>query len=376
MKRKQQKVKPNPKTYKNGVDQGHSIALLDPDKIEINFQVDTISDYSKELMISGHSIFFAMKTEETYLVTGTRKGLILVANNKQLFSSEFPGNNYDAITHVEFIDHLDAFLMFFDDGCVFRKDIDQKSPYSYFQLQFESVSDGMSVCFSYSRENQVLIIGTNFDTFSVLGLQKEPKITTKVSRFLGEEAVDLTLFGSMENKLAILTQDGYLLLYFLNFAIKKVCVFTYLKLISEGETCNEESTVAVCDNNTYLFVQIINQFERRSSRLIVLKNEQNSLIKKAVISHGGSVRISPGTLKFCGYLGKHIFWVNLVRGIAEECRLYQYDIEEEEIKEKEMKRISANKMPQGKLFEREGGFFYIGQNKTIQTLTLTAEIEV
>ena len=116
-----------------------------------------------------------------------------------------------------------------------------------------------------------------------MNLQND-QVEIEVKKSIGGKIRGLRLFGEQEDRVIALTQDGYLILYNLDFSKSKGSMLDYSSIKMLGFRKEGGQSISVDDNNEYAFVEI-GQSEHPCicSRMFVFKISGDSLIKKASI---------------------------------------------------------------------------------------------
>ena len=168
-----------------------------------------------------------------------------------------------------------------------------------------------------------------------------------------------------------MTEDGYIILYKLDFAKKRGLVISSSRLQLIEDRKEDPKSISVCDKNQYAFIEIgENKSPFISSRMIVFRICGNSLIKKASIDQYSQRIGLKLAVESLGYLGSQILWVGVSRlgnGVAQ---LYVYDTGTGEFKELEGKRVYHREDGTARFHRLGAHLYYTGWNGKLMRLGL------
>ena len=219
---------------------------------------------------------------------------------------------------------------------------------------------------------------TNKDCKNISAINLESKqVEIEVEKIVGNYIIDFRLFGEQEEKAIAVTEDGHILLYNLDYNQKTGSVINSFKIELKEERKEEAQSIAVCDKNEYAIVEI-GQSESPwvSSRMVIIKIEGDSLIKKAMIDQHSQKIGYKLALESLGYIGRHILWVGLSKLENGVAQLYVYDIERGEFKELQDKRVIHKERSPAKIHRMGSELYYTGSYGKIMRLRLKYNIDL
>ena len=272
---------------------------------QLILSVEEISSHKEGGVNGGFHTKIVFKSSITYLITSHEAGLKVVDNNNiVLYSGELPANEGYCCGPL-YIDHLDSFL-FAINGIFYQKEINEKPPFLF--LSVGRYVGWYFSCPRYCPRSYRLVILLNRNSILIVDLDE------RRVEFRGREsfslASDSEIFGQREkNNLIIITEAGLVLLYRLNYQMKKVVKnskFQIPMIQSRGET---GLTITVCDKHRYALAQL-NADSIINSRVILLEiGKRLKLTIKGTLDRFEQ-QISPSyALSCCGYFGNHILWM-------------------------------------------------------------------
>ena len=99
----------------------------------VKISLAQISHLSESKLIGGFCTFFAFKNNTSFAIGTSGKGMKTVENNKLIHSGRLPGTSTGPLLDIIYVEHLDWYLLNYNSN-VYRKDIDDKPPYLYMDI--------------------------------------------------------------------------------------------------------------------------------------------------------------------------------------------------------------------------------------------------
>ena len=333
---------------------------------KIKIRVEEIADHSELGLIGGKETRIAFKDPNSYLIASSKQGMKLVEENKALFLDNLPDPQWmRLINQIIYVESLNCYFLQMPTE-LYSKNIDKKQPIPYMRL------DDRYSEIQYSKENGRLICLKN-STLSVINLRTKEVEFKIESKYYSTHR--LRLFGKYRVVTAGTTgrgAKGFISLCKLNCQISYGIFFRNSEFeLTGGDLEDYESyeDLQVCDKNRYCFLSLKGSIDESEflSRIVILDAFGDRLTLKVNV-HLLNQRITPNLcLKSAGYVKDLILWLGISRD--RKVQLFCYDIEKEEVKELEERRVDSGDLAYQ--IERFGDdFYYTGDGAKIMRITI------
>ena len=336
------------------------------DEKKISIKVEKLKDHRIVGVIGDDDTYIALKNSTTYLIVTDYGEAKLVDNGKEYPSVDLP-NDDESIKDIIYVDHLDCFFLLHANR-LYRKDLDAKPPYLWMDIKI-GYREGASLI--YSQYNKRLFTIKDLDNLAVIHLERK-RIDLELIKVFALSHNDFRVFGEKENKVVSILKNGVIVLYVINYDLRKVIACHRCstdKILRRGEA---GISIAVGDRSQYIFVEMRGY---RSafiySRLLVYKVDGHILKKKAVLDLFDQGIYCSYPLECLGYVGTHILWVGLSHFHGGIAQIFDYDTESGQLRELEEKRVSHNEYCPFNIHRLGKGneLFYTGQCGRVMKLT-------
>ena len=297
---------------------------------EENLEVvpEEIHDHSGSL-IGGDWTHLARKNHTSDAIGTRYKGLKVMDESRQIYLDRLPDGLYRLIDLV-YIHHLDWYLLYLD-WKIYRKDIDEKAPYFFMDL---NCGGRVGNTLRYSQLNKRLIVRNDMKSIAVVNLERKQVEIEMESGPGNPNIMDFIIFGRKENKIAWITQYGLVNLSSVSYDSRKITSKTCHQVDLIHERREYPTTLAVCDLGKHLVTGIGDRYQ--SSRLMTLEVKNNSLHLLHILDEYDQEFDRKECFSFIQRFGKHLVWVGAPRSIVST---YCFDCESGEMKELAGKRI-------------------------------------
>ena len=266
------------------------------------------------------------------------------------------------ISEIVYNRHLNCYLLSVD-SFIYRKDIDKKLVYIYLRVNCGVIAANS---LKYSNFHKRLFIN-KFESYLSVVNPRSKKVEINMRKKTGDKIGDFKLFGQHDNRLVSVTFDGYVALYNLTHNKKRgVISQSRLDLISQRR--EQPTSIAVCNKNRYLLVEISEGVKWIYGKMVVLIVRRDSLSIAATIDQFDNAIGSIRALECCGYAGNHILWVGLTEDTIGTARVYDYDPETGVLAERGDKRVDHEELYPKKLHFMNGKFYYSGMDGQLMSL--------
>ena len=319
---------------------------------DLKLTVEKIKDCREEGFIGGPKTHVAIKDSNSFLIGTSRRGLLLFNDGTEVYSGE--RHRAGDLHHIIYAPHLKCYLLAFNKK-LYRKNIDNRPPYALMDVDF---GWDYIVRLRYSNLHQRLIINKDNQNISIIN-PKMKKIEAVMRKDVGDRITDFRLFGGNEDRVVSLTWDGQVLLYSLTGGQRRGVIHSSeIELIGErDEMC---VSLAVCEKNPYVLVEIGTGDEGISSRMIIIKVVGDTLINTALIDQFHQEIGFKYALECCGYAGSLILWIGLSNEKNGPAQLYKFDTETEELSEFQGKGVWQQEDFPFSLHPLNGKYYYTG----------------
>ena len=206
-------------------------------------------------------------------------------------------------------------------------------------------------CLKYSELNQKLILSDSWETLLSIDLRKKRVEFITKRKEVDDRLkliVDFELAGEKENKMISLLTDRGIIIYTVDYRLKKICKIQEFKLSC---FCGDFHFMAICDQRKYLIM-------RSSTNIYLYKLEGSKLTQQARLYHLHYL----ANLMCFGYLGNHVLWVGIPSYSSGYVRLYHYDLEKKQLKELSDKRVLLDGKNYRKI-RKVGDHLYLAGNQ-------------
>ena len=358
--------KPTLKTNSKKDNQGFGMEnkLTTAKKIEdVQLTAEIIKSYREKGMMIGQQTALAFKDLSNYAMATERRGVKCISNGTE-YSSKNTFEFGSAVRDMVYADHLDSYFIDYHME-LYRKDVDDKPPYHYMNLNCGLRS---GACLKYSKINKRLIVNKDYKKIAVINLEAR-EVEIEVEKPVGDPIFDFVLFGEQEDRVAAITQQGDILLYKLDYKKKTGSITAHTKFELIGEREEKGFSIAVCEKQEYLLVEISNWRTGMCSRTAIFQILGDSVIQKAVIDE----ELKTGekyVIECAGYFGGHIMWIGLSSSFEGVAQVYDYDVEKVELKELMGKRAKLLDINPHRAYRSSNQFFYIGSQGGLVRLTI------
>ena len=312
----------------------------------------------------------AMKNNDCYMILTSTKKFKIFEKNTLVFSTKTPfETNISHEVSIIYINDLECFLISFL-GVLYRKDIDNKPPYFFMDISSISPKDHTRFHYDilrYSEANRKLISFLKCKYFTVVDLQRK-KVELQL-RFRRDDRVEyFRLFGKDRNKVLAVTQKGYILLYILNYQMRKVLAHNELWIPLLDDVDGSGINLAVCDRHKYALVVVANSRSITSIELIQIRG--SFLEKRASIVEPSTCERFSKSLEFYDYVGNHILWIGLSITCSDRAKIYDYNTETGELTELREKTVNHQVTLPTRIHRLNDGLYYAGYPGRLMKLNI------
>ena len=319
----------------------------------------------------------AIKDENSFLIGTVNSGLKLIDEGEEIFKGSIPLEQQRGFLAMLFSSDLPPMDMIYIQPlyCYFfqhkmklyRKDITNKPPYLYMDVLC-GVRNG--ACFRYSNLHEKLIINKDAQNISVVDLQRK-KVEIEVKKRVGMGIMDFRLFGSKEDQVVSVTNDGFVLLYKLDYGQKRGSVIDHSEIKLFRDRAEMPVSVAVCGKGEYVFVEIgQGQIPWVSCRIVVLQIRGKSLTQKHTFELAKTGVNEKFAFEFFRYVGRHILLVGLSRKCG-SALVYDFDTRTGELRGLGGNKVSHEEKDPAKLHRLGDKFYYTGDLGNLMSLSIT-----
>ena len=328
---------------------------------EVDYQIKCLPEKVLRTGIGGDMTHLALKNKDSFLIGTDGKGFLLREDKVDLYTENGLGGSA-ALMDMVYVRPLDCYFIAYD-GKLYRKGIDDKPPEVFMELQ---CGYRPGACLRYSPLRQRLVINKDFQNISVVNLSTK-EIEIEVEKEVGDEIMDFKFLNKDQNLVVSVTRSCHVVLYHLNFEENVGSVVNTLQeeLIQERGECPR--SIAVCQENHHLVVEIgTTRFPFNSSRLLVLKVEEDKLIRKASLDVYEQKIGQKDALECLGCFSNHIMWVGLsiFGGFVQ---VYDFDTDSNTISELEEKRVTHQDFNPVRIHRLGDEMYYIGNKARVRT---------
>ena len=283
------------------------------------------------------------------------KGLKIIEEGTEVYSGKLPVEGGYLLDTI-YIPNENCYLLRHNNQ-LFRKDIDENPAYLFMDVICGARA---GACFKYSIVQKRLIINKDMRNISVVNLQTKT-VEIEVEKTVGDILSDIKVFGPQDTRVASASDDGYLLLYKLNYSQRQGSIVGSYKIDLMEERREVVRSLGVCSKHQHVLVEIgLKVSPWVSSRMLLFRMNNNQFTLKAFIDSLSQNIGRKYPLECYGYAGRNILWMGLSTDKNGVVQIYSYDIEREELKELEEKRISHQEDHPVKVHRVGDGFYYTG----------------
>ena len=227
-------------------------------------------------------------------------------------------------------------------------------------------------CLRYSKINKRLIINKDRKNISVINpLTRRIEIEVEIN--VGDIINDFRLVGENEGRVVSITDDGYTLLYGLDYKRKTgSAIASYKDRVAE-EWMEKPQSLAVCERSLYVVEEI--GALGISSRMLILKLSHNTLVPMVFIDQVTQNIANKFALDCIGYAGSHILWLGLSRKWNQEgkSQVYDFDTQTRVFKELEERRVTHQENDPFRLHRLGDKFYYTGRNGKVMRISVSSK---
>ena len=356
----------NPKVLKNlteKVEDLHKAHLKFSHKNvrEMTLQVEGIRNEKQNGIIGTNFTHIAIKSLNSFMMGTKGKGIKIVEKDYRVYGAKLPlGNVW--LTDIIYVKHLDCYFIAYNDQ-LFRKDINKENPYLFMEVK---CGVRVGACFRNSDVNERLIIAKDAQSICAVDLERK-ELAVEVAKSLGGEIYDFRLFGKGEDRVVAVTRDGYILLYHLDYKKKMGSILSNYKFELLEERKEMGFSIAVCDKDKYIFVEIGQAF---CTRVAVLQIDEYGISLRANIDQYKERMGLKLSFECFGYVGNHILVVGLEKKKPGQAQVYDYDTDTGYFRELRDKRVSSSQVNPVKLHRLGNEFYYTGDRGNILKLSV------
>ena len=184
--------------------------------------------------------------------------------------------------------------------------------------------------------------------------------------------VDFRLIGKNQDRIVIADRNELIKQYKIDLD-QKTCLLMGILSLSRSFYWEAIKSIAVCDKNEHILVEVMNKNLQNCSRVIILKAEGEKLIKKATINtykSKGKPLATKQAIEFYGYFGSRLLWVGLSKSDNGVVQVYDYDSISGDFVELQEKRISHREKDPVKLHRVGNKFCFTGRLGKVMSLSL------
>ena len=334
---------------------------------DLNLRVDLVKECAEgsEEFVGRRITFIAMKNHNSYLIASDRAGLILLEDGAKLCSDVLP-RTYKYLSHTIYYPPEDCYFLTSRTN-IYKKDIDGKAPYLFIDAK---VGYGHAAFLRNSILSKRLMFCMGGRHICVINPIFK-RIEVQMKSDLGNDFIsDFRVFGKKEDRVVSVTWKGHIFLYAFGSTAGRGIVGHHQEELIEEDRKEAIQSVAVCEKNEYLFVETGHRISQHCSRMIILRVNQNTLVKTATIDQFDQQIGFKFALEPLGRFGSHLLWVGLTLFKSGLIQVFDYNTETEEFRELEEKRVNHRAKRPYKLHLLDEKFYYIDWNAKLRSLTV------
>ena len=306
----------------------------------------------------------AFKNATSFALWVNTVGLRVIEKSAQIHF-EHVSEDTNLLRQIIYIDHLDCYLLSYK-GKIYRKDIDNNPLYAYIDV---NSCNRLAASFKYSKVNERLIIVKDKGKIGVVNLDKK-QVEIEVRSEQITNIQDLELVGPPENKIALIDRNGVIGLCTVNYELKKLCKKNYhqIELIED----RKEGGVAIASshNGEYLLVSLINSTIYDSSRIILYKIKDHSLVKLGDLDEDRKYLQVKWGLKFFLQAERDLILFGL-SGSNRHIQLYSFNTGKKKLKELVKKRLKHFLFGVLEIHQVGSKFYFTGLGGQIKELSFS-----
>ena len=333
-------------------------------------EIKNLGDYQTDEIIGSLDSLVALKSKDSYLIATKDKGILVIEDKHIVYKKSLPRVCKGLIDAV-YVETLKSYF-FCNETQIYKKGANSAEPVPFLEI---SCSGNFGKALRYSKVNQKLIVVQDFDEIAVVNLFTR-KIEIELEKLEGNEIVDFSLFGSLEERLIALTHNGWISLF--NYKIEKLGKESRLKIpFWRMETAD---ALTVCSQSRYFCVALTSLTEEEaevSSRIAIYEVQGN------IICFRGALDLLPqelsviSSLTFVGYLGSQLVFLALECG---EGTAHLFGFEKKDPTNKLVTELTGLKVKHEELnpcrpVKLGGEFVYVGFGGQLLSLSFKREDE-
>ena len=330
---------------------------------KIKLTLNQVKNHAARGIIGYDQTFLALKNSTSYLVATNGEGLKVIENSIEIYSSELPVPN-GSVKDTIYIQHLNCYLLCHEEK-IYKKDVNDRHPKLLIDI---SSGSRPGACFRYSHFNKRLIINKDKNTISVVNVERR-LIEIEAKKQVGDHIVDFKVFGEIDEQVISLTSNGNLLSYFLNYAMRKVCAITRVRIPMVKRRDERALSLTVCPNNKFAFIELIYGRSHKCSRIAIFEVSGNTFAKKSVIDQTSTRLGCKYVVECCGYFENYVLWIGL--SYERVAQLYNFSPETGALRELETVRIAHGEREPYQIHRLHDKYFYVGYLGNVKYLNLS-----
>ena len=347
-------------------------------------ELTEVNNFTQEKeLIGDEATLLAMKSENSYLILSSSKGMIMIENGTEVYKGSLQDVYDEAmVKDAVYIPTLNCYLI--DLGWkIYRKNMDDLPPYEYLDCCWKNL---VNCSFLYSDQHDKLIFFEEQTLLVVLDLKTKEidiEIDLESEQTPFTNIFALRFIGENQEKMVLATTDGWLVIIKFHYGLKTAEILNEHWLDFSQVNFQELFSVAVCPKGEHLCVEI-DQEEKNHDRkmtpyaLILFKIENDTFHQVAYIDESGGNLGPKMALECYGYLMNHLMWIGLSSEENGTILIYDYDFDKNEFRELKEKRFSHQELNPVRLSKNQSpstsdscsSFLYTGELGRVMKLDL------
>ena len=237
----------------------------------IEVVVKEVNDFWETGLIGDDWTFLSMKNHNSFLIGTDKNGVLLFENGAKIYSGKIGKHAKDEgrLCGMIYIPCLNCYFLA-DPKILYRKGINNRPPSPF--MYFDDLGLPSTLFLRYSRPLQRLIICEESITVYVVNPKRRKLEMVFDHDCDGLYLYAFTVFGEKEDQILAATDHGYFILYSINYAQKRGYVdYCQEELKGNNYPTEHISSLAVCENNKYLLVEVARDgiMRFKSSRMLI-----------------------------------------------------------------------------------------------------------
>ena len=341
---------------------------------KISPKIEKISEHQdKKLGIGGWWTHIAVKDEQSFMIGSGSGSIKLIEKGKIFFSGRLP-KRLASLADIFYCRDLNCYFLYYDFK-IYIKRIDPYLPTFFLDL---FITGRLGNIFVYSPLNHRLIISQNhspgygleFQSVSVINLffkKRELRIKNPKERYM----MGYALCGKDEDRLAMATVKGYILLFDLYLKLAKDDPISEYKVNLYRERI---LSIAADPKGEYLFLGITTERTESLARTVVVKVNRSSAEIEGVIGSVDFERLNFGEIFACACLGDFGNWVKFVGlsgKVSGKVLAFSLNSVSEEFRWEKDEVLEHQELNPARIHRVEESFYYTGWERKVMKLSLT-----